>query len=319
MIGIPEPPAPSEIHLVADWVELACAAEVDGTWSGARLIQARAERDQRERAARGGPTGQSNPAVDDRRQDEAEGVWRALRLRATDFGGSYPFRVHASEMQIETRSRERARMAYLFFLCAASLKAVPSTERHLLTAAFERTAKHAVAGLLPGGSRVAVFGTAADKGTRYKTGNLTTRLRRLAADLGGELTEAGESVSPYSSGDGGLDVVGWPRLAPPNTKLPVIFAQCACGDHWIGKQYEVQPSTWQPRMDVTFRIVPVTVIPYAFRNEEGGWHRPFEIMDGVLVDRLRFLRLLRTRGAPAYAEVPTAWLRDALPGVRAAA
>jgi hypothetical protein len=318
MITLPEPPEKGEPHLVADWVELACASDEDGTFSGSRLVEARQDADQRESAA-GGSGQPPTSGDDDAHSREADDVWLLLRSRADAFGGSYPFAVDPDETAIATRARNRQRNAYAFLLCAASLNAVRDTERGALAAAFERTSFHVVASLLPGRSRVAVFGSAAPEGTRYWSGNLKTRLRRLADDIGSALTESAEDISDYNSGDGGLDVVGWSRLGSPNTRVAVIFAQCACGRDWLVKQGEVDPNLWSTRMTVTALIVPVTVIPYAFRNEDGSWYREFQIKNGVLIDRVRYLALLRKRGAPAYADVPSGWIRSALPGLRPAA
>jgi hypothetical protein len=145
------------------------------------------------------------------------------------------------------------------------------------------------------------------------------RLAILADDLGSQLLDPAKKVSKHACGDGGLDIVGRLSLPGPKTRLPVVFAQCACGRNWREKQVEVTPNRWSPRLASTVWIMPVTIIPYAFQDEEGAWHNEFVIDNGVLIDRLRWMALLTDRDDDAYADVPFSLVDARLPGLKAAA
>jgi len=316
--ALPSPPEKGERHLVADWIELACLLDEDGSYTGARFAQARGQDEQMKAAAEGEIGRDDDPSAADEWLAEAEDVWRLLRRRADDFGTRYPFDVDPSETSLETLRPTKKRRLYAFLLAASSLN-VFATKKKLLTESFERSSRHVVAALLPVPARTEIFGTAAPLGGRYKEGNMIKRLRLLADDLGTELLKSAESVSPHASGDGGLDIVGVPWLAGPKGRLPVIFAQCACGKGWLDKQGEVAPDLWGARLGATFTIVPVTIIPYAFYREDGSWHREFELKPGVIVDRLRWMKLLGDLRDRVYDDVPLDFIDEALPGLSALA
>lgn len=314
-MNLPDPPTRSRTALVADWVEFAAAADVDGLVVGDRLVDMREEIDERKGSQR-------TPAKADKWQGEAEEVWALLRARAEFYGESYPFQVGSDVLEIKTTPLDDRRLAYTFLLAAANLAAFADTDRHRLTGGFERASKHAMAGLLPDGSTVSVFGTSSRDGERYGQSKLIDRLEKLADDLTTRLTLEGRKHGANSadriSGDGGLDLVGWPDLVGPRKRLPVYFGQCACGDEWHSKPYEVAALTWDHRLEPVSQIVSVTLIPYAHRSEDNDWLDLFPVIPTVLIDRPRWLDLVGCSGrlSEAVEEIPRCWMLDELPGLR---
>jgi hypothetical protein len=150
---------------------------------------------------------------------------------------------------------------------------------------------------------------------------LIDRLEKLAEDLATRLTLEGEShganAAPRISGDGGLDLVGWPEVVGPRKRLPVYLAQCACGDNWHSKPYEVEARTWEHRLEPVSPFVPVTLIPYAHRDEEMEWLDLFSVVTTVLIDRPRWLELVRQAGLlnATVADIPREWMLTELPGL----
>lgn len=317
-MDLPDPAARRHAHLVADWVELAAAADADGVVIGDALVNAREELENR----RGRET---TPTKTDAWQREADAVWSLLRVRADFYGAAYPFEVADDTLELRTIGLDEPRLAYGFLLAAASLSAFAENDRHLLTSGFERASRHVLAALLPADSTVSVFGTASKEGERYAQPKLIDRLEKLAEDLVTQLTleVRGEvEKSPQRiSGDGGLDLVGWPELIGPRKRLPVFFGQCACGDDWHLKPFEVTASRWDHRLVPVSPIVPVTLIPYAYREEDHTWLDLFHVIPTVLIDRPRWLRLLETSGRlqDAVEDVPRDWMLGELPGLTAAA
>jgi hypothetical protein len=316
-MDLPDPAAARQAHLVADWVELAAAADNDGLVIGDALVDAREELENR----RGR---EKTPAKADAWQREAEEIWALLRARADFYGAAYPFEVAEDALELRTLEFNEPRLAYSFLLAAASLSAFSNTDRHRLTGGFERASRHVLAALLPDGATVSVFGTTSQEGERYGQPRLIDRLEELAQDLVTQLTlEArgqAENSPPRISGDGGLDLVGWPELIGPRKRIPIYFGQCACGDDWHLKPYEVAASTWDHRLEPVSPIVPVTLIPYAYRAGDNDWLDLFSIIPTVLIDRPRWLRLLETSGrlADAVQDVPRDWMLAELPGLAAA-
>jgi hypothetical protein len=150
---------------------------------------------------------------------------------------------------------------------------------------------------------------------------LIDRLEALASDLATRLTLEGEQQAmngrPRISGDGGLDLVGWPELVGPRKRLPVYFGQCACGDDWHLKPFEVSSMTWDSRLESVSPIVPVTFIPYAYRTADNEWLDTFAVPLTVLIDRPRWLDLLTSSGLgdAVIEDIPAGWLLEELPGL----
>jgi hypothetical protein len=318
MMNLPDPPTGSRTGLVADWVEFAAAADIDGIFVGDRLVDMREEVVERK-------GGQRTPVKADKWQKEAEEVWALLRSRAEFYGEGYPFEVQPDVLEIQTKSLDDRRLAYAFLLAAANLAAFADTDRHRLTGGFERASRHAMAALLPSGSTVSVFGTSCRDDERYGQTKLIDRLEKLAEDLATRLTLEGQRHGNNSvdriSGDGGLDLVGWPDLVEPRKRLPVYFGQCACGEQWQTKPYEVAAVTWNHRLEPVSQIVSVTLIPYAHRAEDHDWLDLFSVIPTVLIDRPRWLDLVERSGqlSEAIADMPRSWMLNELPGLRSAA
>jgi hypothetical protein len=313
-MNLPDPAATSQAHLVADWVELAATSHPDGEVSGDVLVDAREEAD--DRAGR-----QTTPPKTDARRREAEDVWILLRARAEFYGPAYPFTIANDRLDIQTARLDANRLAYAFLLAASSLSAFARADRHLLTGGFERASRHVLAALLPHYSTVSVFGTASAGGERYNHGRLIDRLDALATDLVTQVTLEGRRLAnngkERSSGDGGLDLIGWPDLIGPRKRLPVYFGQCACGDDWHVKPYEVIAATWDHRLEPVSPIVPVTFIPYAYRTTDHDWPDLFAVIPTVLIDRPRWIHLVTASGrlGDALLDVPAPWLLEQLPGL----
>jgi hypothetical protein len=313
---LPDPPDKARPHLVADWIEISAAANVDGAITGETLVDGREEL-----YTRGGK--EPDPRKRDDWRGEAEQVWNVLRNRADLYGNQYPFEVESDALSIRTLELDDNRSIYAFLLSAANLAAFAPNERHLLTTGFERASRHAMAALLPRDSTVSIFGTSSEPGGRYGHTKLSDRLEALAVDLETDVTAEGKqhasSATDRISGDGGLDLVGWPELVGPRKRLPVYFGQCACGTDWHGKPYEVIALTWDHRLVPVSVIVPVTFIPYAYRETDNAWPDLFSVVPTVLVDRPRWLDLVAAATTPQQVleDVPRDWLIEQLPGLAA--
>jgi hypothetical protein len=313
---LPDPPALSQADLVADWVEFAALADTNGLTTGEKLVDMREELDSRK-------GGQRTPTKADSWQREAEQVWTLLRSRAAFYDERYPFVVEDDVLELRTRPLDDDRLAYAFLLAAANLAAFAATDRHLLTGGFERASRHAMTALLPTASTVSIFGTSSQSGERYGQTKLIDRLETLAEDLATRLTLEGEGhgakAAPRISGDGGLDLVGWPEMVGPPKRLPVYLGQCACGADWHSKPYEVAATTWEHRLEPVSPFIPVTLIPYAYRDDEMEWLDLFSVIPTVLIDRPRWLQLVAEADLldAAVADIPREWMLDELPGLSA--
>jgi hypothetical protein len=314
-MNLPDPPVRSRADRVADWVEFAATADINGLVAGDRLVDMREELNER-------AGNESSPTKEDSWRREAEEVWVLLRARAEFYADGYPFEVSEDSLEIRTVALDDNRLAYAFLLAAANLAAFANTDRHRLTGGFERASQYALAGLLPDGSAISVFGTSSREDERYGQTRLIERLEKLAEDLATQLTNEGRDhgTRPRISGDGGLDLVGWPELTGPPKRLPVYFGQCACGNEWESKPLEVAQITWDHRLAPVSPIIPVTLIPYAHRTESNDWLELFRVIPTVLVDRPRWLQLVRECGrmAEVVEEIPRCWMIEELPGLCAA-
>ena len=290
------------LHLNADHLELLCLTSPDGRLTKADVIDLRMEESDLHLDLDSDPTDTDEKpggtaTANDKLSQRVDEWFRLLAYRAGAFGEFYPFVISPNGQAIIRHGESELslkRRFYVFLLLCSSLRCIndKSGVRQHLTSAFERLSLHAFRVCLPSTAQAHVFGTS--KNGRF-SGSFWEKLNQLVPDLQAQLL-AKEADFAGSSGDGGLDLVGWVPLNDQNSGLLVVFGQCACSvDEWVQKQNESSYyGVWEHRMRLKSPSSNMMFIPLSFRASNGRWMVEDSVRS-VLIDRERFLYLLKKR------------------------
>lgn len=299
------PPGAPQLHRWADWAELIALTSIDSGISLAEFAEVteRAadalmtdgtgdqDREEDEKESLVGAIGNAARFRDEARERSVD-IFEYLADRSLRFGESYPFEVDAAAKTIERRDLTDRRVAYLFLLSCASLRYVGSKAAQVnFGARFELLAEASFASMLPIGATVGLFGANSLRPAMY-SGDLKSRIERLAADLGEVSLAVDEDFETRDHGDGGLDLVGW--LAPKDGLggRVVLFGQAAATPNWITKQHSSSADTWGRTIPMVARPTNVVFIPFDFRRPGGRWYAKRHIHNSVVMDRERILKSL---------------------------
>jgi len=272
-------PRNSDIHILADFIELLCLVTMDRVCS--RDYAADYVADQFVDSGKEKQLGDG----------ELDDAFMQIAWRIDAFGEYYPFSLdkHGRVLSGNEKLTEQQSLYAFLLLCANLPFICDRTERNELAGAFERASMQALRRLWPTKATMRRFGR---NQTEY-VGAKWERLNALSRDIGGQATLSAGSFRLRDSGDGGIDLVAWLDLdVYEKQNIPSALGQCACSSNdWSIKQYEISgdalgclhPS--HPWMQLIF-------IPHSFRNNLGRWAVPNDVKKSILMDRLRILNNL---------------------------
>lgn len=273
-------------YLWADYIELLCTANRDEEISLTSFLDRIKERDESNRD-------KENSNYNDKLRARGKDWFRHLSFRKGVFSEFYPFDINGNgEILTLKKPISLPQQLYIYLLMSSNLRYCDRTGDNVntLTGDFEYLSHLALKKCLPGWE-IFIFGKGKFTHERYK-GNTWTKLNSLAKDLAGRVQAAEEEFSPTSTGDEGLDLVGWFPLDDDGRGTFTVFGQCACTDEWTDKQETVTFNHWRHIIDLQTDFYGVTFIPICFRNTYGTWHSKRKIYT-ILIDRVRFITLIR--------------------------
>jgi hypothetical protein len=297
-----------DVHHWADWVELCCVENLDGSIT-------RKEMERRLRLKRSLQTkkvkiSEEAPETDQTTLDAApedediieteEGLeevadwFKHLETRSKFLGDAYPFSVNENGTRLDFTSKlTENHWIYLSLLMMANLHYFGEIES-TLTSDFEQMCSEALKQFFPTTAEVHVFGKGRAAASRY-TGNIFQRIEKLAGDLSGNLIAKQEDFPPTSTGDAGLDLIAWVPLDDPAPGRFAIFGQCACTPEWTSKQHSSAPPNWcAGKMHLQIHPVNAVFTPFYLRDLDGEWHRPATDFGPYLhIDRLRLTSIFK--------------------------
>ena len=283
-------PKASELHLWADYAELLCLFNLDGVLSKSDF------EDSIDDGLDLGETEyvEDNPDLSaaenkDKFSQRTDDIFRNLAYRQETFEDFYPFYLDDyGELCLRTGLLKPARF-YIFLLLASNLGRLKKSSAAKITNSFEVVCAEALRRVLPEGAQVHIFGPR--HGGRY-TGKAWKKVGTLAADLGEMVIVSESDFDPRSTGDEGLDIVAWIPTGDENSGKLLLFAQCACGLEWKGKQASSDAQRWRQMM--TFKSPPsnLAFIPFHFRKADGTWYVNKDITT-LLFDRQRLVHALK--------------------------
>jgi len=272
-------PRDSDIHTLADFIELLCLVTIDRFCSRDYVADYIAD--------------QSVDSGKEKRlgDGELDDAFMQLAWRVDAFGEHYPFSLDEHGRILNgNENLTKQQDLYAFLLLCANLPFIcDRAERNELTDAFERTSMRALRRLWPSKAIVRKFGR---NQTEY-VGEKWERLNTLSRDIGGQAMLSAAAFRKRDSGDGGIDLAAWLDLdIYEKQNIPSALGQCACSrDNWSSKQYEISAGALanlypsHPWMQLIF-------IPHSFRNNLGTWAVPSDVKQSIVMDRLRILNKL---------------------------
>ena len=118
------------------------------------------------------------------------------------------------------------------------------------------------------------------------------RFKALSADLNETLISQPNHFSPQSTGDAGIDIIGWIPFNDNLSSRVVYVGQCKCSDDWK-KAYD--PVSKLRRILTITSYIQLMFIPFCFRDLGGRWAEPQEADKFVTLDRFRIVSLFSNK------------------------
>lgn len=269
-----------EPHELLDHLEIASLTDADGNGSAAQL---------RSDLGLAG----SNDAVD---ADNADGLTESERIEGiidavlTEAEGrirscgeeNYSFTLRAKAL-LNCDSGSKRVYTFLLLLSVCGESAVPSVDAAKL---FEDVSAHAARVYLGTGTEPAhsfVFGFPRRIGPKDFPGALDELCHRQIREGQPDTKMPGASQMK----DAGLDIVTWKPFADHRASKLVAFGQCATGQNWREKKYELQPSDWcRTWMLKTPQVHPAKMFFVPHAVSDADW-ATLGFQAGIIFDRLR--------------------------------
>lgn len=235
-----------------------------------------------------------------------------LAYRADLFGEKYPYIIDLDNSSISLKSEINLDNRLYFILLISSNLQYCNDSIAFLTGNFEFYSLEVVKNILPEESEIYIYGKNNIGYETPFTGKEIDKLKilseRLNIPLGSNATDS--FISKYSTGDTGLDIVGWYNFIDEKSSSVKLFAQCACGKEWINKQFEVSTVKWSNYFQFLNDPLSMILIPRSFRNENGDWENPLKIYNTIVVDRLRLLTTMPTEKNAEVFDVYRVFLKE---------
>jgi hypothetical protein len=220
-------------------------------------------------------------------------LFNFISKRQNVYGLHYPFRVQNNIISLQSQPTN-IQKAYIILLMSSDLRIYDAANINRLGHHFEALCEGPFSRLVSNNATVKFFGSGA--GTIMRTdyaGNLQTRIRALANDIGLDTTNAIEDPDELSpTGDAGLDWVAWAAFPDQLNHQPLFFGQCACGSNWVDKQHETSLARWRNYFDINQPVHHIHFLPRSFRRINKEWLQKTAIEDVILIDRPRLLFLI---------------------------
>ena len=308
-----------DAHHWEDWVELCCIASLDGETDVASIAdRLREERDNREKEnapedgepkdeeLQHGNSESNEPegllaqadwaTAPDKHTMRVKGWFLSLASRAQLLGDDYPFEINPENSKLKLRANiTDTHRLYVALLMMANLHYFGHAQADL-TSSFETIGAYVFSWLLPAHAMVHRFGKGKNNDGRYQ-GHIWDKLKLLADDLSCGIKCRKDEFAVNDTGEAGLDLVGWVPWQDSASGRLLLLGQCACTPRWVNKQNEASAATWNSKLEFTTNPLTVILIPFFLRTRGGQWHRRTDFAGHLIVDRLRFLRILSANSA----------------------
>jgi len=233
---------------------------------------------------------ESPAKIDEKYERKCENYFQHFKHRAATFGEFYPFEVATHELKVKNDYSSNIKcQLYIYFLCCSSLNYFKDFQK-IFTSDFEEVSFLAIKQMLPESAIAHLLGKTVSGSKRSYKGNVYAKFEQLAKDLSSKLMIEKSDFPNTSSGDGGLDIIGWFSFKDGRGSIPVFAAQCKCSSQWINAS---QPSSiLEGIVNLDHSPFNLFFIPFAYQKGTGKWHQNPQVKNKIVIDRLRICRLL---------------------------
>ncbi|HNX76649.1 MAG TPA: hypothetical protein PLM07_12610 [Candidatus Rifleibacterium sp.] len=231
----------------------------------------------------------------DRITDKIRNLFTSLACRTGAYGDDYPFITNNRSLKLKDNLTPLQSL-YIALLFSSLLKLATKTGINRLGHLFEELCEPAFRRLTPAGASNFFFGSGSCRNSSdVITGSFFDKVKKLCSllHLQPHPNFTKENAGRHNNGDGGLDWVGLLEFGDSQFSQPVFFGQCACGQNWVDKQFDAHQSKWKNYIHLCNAYLTYHFIPRNFRKDSLEWYNPLEIIDVVLIDRFRLMKLLR--------------------------
>lgn len=226
------------------------------------------------------------------------GVVDYMKCRRTIVNDYYPFEIDNRYSITLTNELTNKNKIYIILLISSLIRVITREGgfAYKITHRFERLCEHPFGLLIPEIATKEFFGAG---GPIDQYGVQTSHLlyqkvkalsQKLRLNLNTEFTPATAGVN--NVGDAGLDWVAWVSFADNLHMLPMYFAQCACGNDWEDKLFDVNINKWRNFIQFKNDYQLFHFIPKSFRELNNKWFNPTNLHSAAIIDRFRIIELL---------------------------
>jgi len=241
----------------------------------------------------------SRPEEVDKISRKSHEVFNYIGARIEHYKEFYPFRLSKDRKTLYSiQNLTRNHYFYIFLLFCSNLRLCDKKVASLLTANFENLTLGNFRSLFPHDASFISFGTKPKtSGNKIKKDSLLKKLEKLSKLIDLPLRpETNETNFPSNNtGDGGIDHVGWITTSPkdPIRDTVFMFGQCACGEEWEKKTYEVCRGNIGKYFSLNKDFTGVFYMPRSYRNTSFHWVNSSNVIGVHFMDRYRILFSLK--------------------------
>ena len=240
----------------------------------------------------------NDPEDEQRIKTAIIGVVDYMKCRKTIVNDYYPFQVDNRYSITFIEELTNKNKIYIILLISSLIRVINREGgfAYRITHKFENLCEHPFGLLIPPTATKEFFGAG---GPTDENGEQTSYLlydkvlalsQNLRLNLNTEFTPT--TAGKNNVGDGGLDWVAWVSFADNLHMLPMYFAQCACGNDWEDKLFDVNINKWRNFIQFKNDFQLFHFIPKSFRELSNNWMNPTHLHSAAIIDRFRIIELL---------------------------
>lgn len=278
----------SDRFLWADYVELLCLASIDAFISISD-VEDRVEPLSKDVFINGDDIEFQNLTQDEKKETFWADVMGICEYRKVFYGETYPFETQNNKL-LKRLSLSDKKLFYIYFLMSSHLKYFKEASP-VLTGEFEYFSLLGLKEYLGSKALLNIFGKNSTKLPSQFMGTEFERFSALAQIFKEQIIRTKDDFNKYSTGDGGIDIIGTMDFHDNNSSRILISGQCKCQVDWDTNRFSSAERSLQGYMSITQPLINFSFIPYCFRKAGGEWAIPQRLSGVVLVDRQRLINL----------------------------
>ncbi len=248
----------------------------------------------------------SDESLTDGKIDKVEAhlsdVFDFLIHRSIVYNDFYPFKVTRDEIELD-RPLSKKQQSYLFLLFSSSLAYLDKKASKFFTDGFEHLSLVALTEKVGPNFNLNYFGAGAGiKSIFAKDTTFPKKLTKLSKSLGIGIKPDFDLETTSTSGDRGLDIVGWNIFDHHTKSVVMISAQVTCMEKWDHKAHECAYGRWKNILDLRVTPVPLIFLPRSVRKKDLKAIDLYKVEESILIDRYVLIQTLSDKSISLIAK-----------------